>query len=352
MTHEDVTAPPEHTRPPAPTGPATADGPAGFAAALPRLLGVLVGLAAVLTVMLLAFGLPATHSGPHHVPLGVAGPPHATDRLAAELGAARGGEAWDVRRYPDGAALVQAVKSRDVSGGLAVAASGVTVYTATAGGVPGANAVKALAGTVAAKQRSRLTTTDVVPFPADDPTGAGLTAAALPMLIGGLLPAAALARLFPGHASLRIRATGAVLFALLAGTATAAVLSHVFGTVDGAFWATALGLSLGMAALALPLLGLESLFGTAGLGAGAALMVLLGNPLSALGTGPHWLPDGWSTLGQLLPPGAAGSLLRANGFFGGTGAAAPAAVLSVWAVAGLALMCAAGLRGRRGRPAA
>ncbi|SNT20999.1 hypothetical protein SAMN05216276_1028102 [Streptosporangium subroseum] len=30
-------------------------------------------------------------------------------------------------------------------------------------------------------------------------------------------------------------------------------------------------------------------------------MMLIGNPLSGM-TGPYWLPTGWATLGQLLPP--------------------------------------------------
>lgn len=75
--------------------------------------------------------------------------------------------------------------------------------------------------------------------------------------------------------------------------------------------------------------------------------MLLGNPLSGLASGPHWLPGGWATLGQILPPGASGSLLRANAFFDGTGAGAPALVLGCWAVLGLALMVIADRRGPR-----
>ncbi|GAA3290193.1 hypothetical protein GCM10020295_03960 [Streptomyces cinereospinus] len=102
-----------------------------------------------------------------------------------------------------------------------------------------------------------------------------------------------------------------------------------------------------MAALAIPFLGLESLLGYAGFGAGSVVMMFLGNPLSGLASGPYWLPDGWSTLGQLLPPGASGSLLRANAFYDGTGAGGPALVLAVWVLAGLALMCVADRRHRR-----
>lgn len=76
-------------------------------------------------------------------------------------------------------------------------------------------------------------------------------------------------------------------------------------------------------------------------------MMLLGNPLSGLATGPHWLPSGWATLGQLLPPGAAGSLLRTNAFFDGATAGFPALVLTGWIILGVALALIADRRGRR-----
>ncbi|MFI6481569.1 hypothetical protein ACIBH1_26810 [Nonomuraea sp. NPDC050663] len=175
-------------------------------------------------------------------------------------------------------------------------------------------------------------------------------ASALPMIIGGILPAVLLLRLFPGHANLRRRLTGVILFALVAGASVAAVLQYGFGSLHGTYWLTALGLSLGMAALSIPFLALESLFGMAGLGAGAALMMLLGNPLSGM-AGPYWLPSGWATLGQLLPPGASGSLVRANAFFDGTGAGAPALVLAAWVLAGLLVILAADRRTASGAPA-
>lgn len=74
-------------------------------------------------------------------------------------------------------------------------------------------------------------------------------------------------------------------------------------------------------------------------------------PLSGLATGPHWLPPGWAALGQALPPGAFGSLLRANAFFDGTGALVPALTLTAWAALGLALALIADRRGRTSRTA-
>ncbi|WP_211370603.1 hypothetical protein [Nonomuraea turkmeniaca] len=118
------------------------------------------------------------------------------------------------------------------------------------------------------------------------------------------------------------------------------------GSLNGDYWLTALGLSLGMAALSVPFLGLESLLGFAGLGAGAATMMLIGNPLSGM-TGPYWLPAGWATLGQLLPPGASSSLVRAISFFDGTGAGRPALTLAAWTLAGLLLILFADRRAAR-----
>ncbi|MEV8637278.1 hypothetical protein AB0395_37110 [Streptosporangium sp. NPDC051023] len=306
------------------------------------LLGVIVGATVLVVVMLCAFALPSVKGGPHHVPLGLAGPPQATQAIQTRLPR----DAWDVSTYPDSQALQTAIKRREVIGGLAPGADGLTVYTAGAGGQQAAAAITALGAGMAAQQQAKATVQDLVPFPADDPRGVGFTASALPMIISGILPAVLLLRLFPGHANLRRRLAGVILFALVAGAAVAAVLQYGFGSLHGAYWLTALGLSLGMAALSIPFLALESLFGMAGLGAGAAVMMLLGNPLSGM-AGPYWLPSGWATLGQLLPPGASGSLVRANAFFDGTGAGGPALALVAWALAGLLVILIADRRTAR-----
>ncbi|MFJ9034864.1 hypothetical protein ACIRQP_41940 [Streptomyces sp. NPDC102274] len=169
------------------------------------------------------------------------------------------------------------------------------------------------------------------------------------MIFGGIIPAFALTRLFPGRTGLRTRLAGVVLFSLLAGAAVTAFLQYGTGSLSGDYWFTALGLSLGMAALSMTFIGLEAATGLAGLGAGAGVMMLLGNPLSGLGTGPYWLHSGWATVGQLLPPGASGSLLRANAFFDGTGSAAPALILTAWVVLGLALLLLVLVAARRKR---
>ncbi len=329
-----------------PNGETSHAEPSGGRKLVAKLAVVVVGLTAAVTLMLCAFGLPSAAGGPHHAPLGVTGPESAVAAVQKQLS----GDDWEVTAYEDPRALTRAIENRDAVGGLALGEDGVTVYTASAGGQLIGNAVGGLGTALAEQRHVSATVHDVVPFPEDDPRGTGLASAALPMVLGGMLPAIALLQLFPGHANLRTRLTGVVAFALAGGAAVTAVLQFGIGTLDGDYWVTSLGLGLGMAALAIPLLGLESLLGYAGFGAGSVVMMFLGNPLSGLTTGPYWLPDGWSTLGRLLPPGASGSLLRANAFYDGTGAGGPALVLGVWAVAGLALVLAADRR--RGRKTA
>src|SRR5690606_38344962 len=144
------------------------------------------------------------------------------------------------------------------------------------------------------------------------------------LVIAGLLAAVALTRLVRGTAA---RITGTVAFAVTGGLAMAAVLQFWLGSLDGPYHANAGAIALTVAATSLTLLGLESLFGFVGLGVGAVVMMLVSNPLSGAASAPELLPGWYGRLGQLLPPGAGGQLLRSTAFFEGNGAAYPATVL-------------------------
>jgi hypothetical protein len=65
-----------------------------------------------------------------------------------------------------------------------------------------------------------------------------------------------------------------------------------------------------------------------------------------VGSAPELLPKPVGGIGQLMPPGAGGHLLRSTGFFDGAGAGEHVLVLAVWALAGIALLVVAGLRRR------
>jgi hypothetical protein len=160
----------------------------------------------------------------------------------------------------------------------------------------------------------------------------------MPLVMGGLLAAVLLARLVRGTGR---RVAGALAYAATGSLAVTAILQFWLGSLSGAYAANAAAVALTVAATSLTVLGLQSLLGYAGIGIGAVVMMLVGNPLSGMSTAPEMLP-GWSgALGQLLPPGAGGRLLRSTAFFDGNGIARSVTVLVAWMTVG-AVLCLVG----------
>jgi hypothetical protein len=257
-------------------------------------------LTLLLSVLLAAFAWPAANTEPREVPIAIAAPGPVAAQVERGLSAAVGADAFDISRVTDRAAAVAAIEGRDVYGVLVLGPRGAHVLTASAA----SPAVAQILGQVAAQLPPGLAAaprpvTDVVPLPEGDPRGAGLAAGALPLVLGGIAAAAVLALRVQG--TLR-RLIGALGFAVAGGLAMTAILQFWLGSLSGDFWATSAVVALAIGATTAAILGLERLFGRAGLAFGAALMVLLGNPLSGLTSAPELLPSGWGTLGQLLPP--------------------------------------------------
>jgi hypothetical protein len=316
----------------------------------PPVIAVVALLTAVLTVLLIAFAWPATRSKARDVPIGVAGPAAAIAPLGAELKQNVPG-AFELHVYDDRAAAVAAIQDREVYGAIVAGPSGPEMLTASAGSPAVAQILGQLASRITADQPGAkpATVTDVVPLPSDDPRGAGLAAGALPLVLGGILAAVLLTRFVPSGVR---RIAGAGAFAITGGLALTAVLQYWLGAVRGDYWANSGVIALSIAATSITILGLEWLLGAVGLGLGAATMMLLGNPLSGLTSAPEMLPTGWGALGQLLPPGAAGTMLRSVAFFDGAALTKPLLVLCSWLAAGLLLSAFAALRDRPRRPLA
>jgi hypothetical protein len=310
-----------------------------------RATGIVAGLAVVIALVAIAFALPAARSKPHDVPIGAAGPQVASGQVAETLEQHAPG-AFDITYYPGEAALRDAIRNRDVYGGISLGPEGRTLLVAT-GASPAVAQLLGQVGTGIAQHAGvALKTEDVAPPTADDPRGAGLAASALPITLAGLLPAIALVLVLRREVWTRFAAV--VVFAGVAGLTVAALLRFVLGSIDANFWGVACGLTLGVLASGLSMLGLGSLFGRAGLVAGALTALLLGNPLSGLAGAPELLPSGWGTFGQWLPQGANATLLRSTAFFDGAGAATAIAVLSLWVLAGVTLIVIAAVRTGKG----
>jgi hypothetical protein len=299
-----------------------------------QVAGLVLALTAALTVVLVAFAWPPSQLEPRGVPLAVAGPAGSADQLAAVLGGALGADAFDVTAVDSRDAAVAAIEDREVYGAVVVAPAGVEMLVSSAASPVVAQSLTQVGTQLAAASGAPPAVTDVVPLPVDDPRGAVFAAGAFPLVIGGIAVGVALALRVPGRTRRLVAGLGV---STASGLALAAVLQFWFGALEGSYWANAGVYALAIGAMAAAVMGLHRVLGLAGLGLAAATILLLGNPLSAITSAPELLPDGWSELGPLLPPGAAGTALRSTAFFDGAGAGTPLLVLTAWLVVGAVL---------------
>lgn len=205
-----------------------------------------------------------------------------------------------------------------------------------AGGEQGAQAAAQLEQMkVQAEQASAMAvkTTVVVLLSESDSSGTGLTIAAFPLVIGGILGGVLSLNLIKG--TWRRFAT-ATLYAVIGGALTALILSTWFGFIPGdfatlwaAFGATYLATAsfmIGMGALLVP---------SAGLGLSAVVTMFIGNPISGATMPSVFLPGAWGQIGQMMVPGASSTLLRSIAYFPEVATSDQWLVLGSWVAFGL-----------------
>jgi hypothetical protein len=342
---------------------APSDGPRGHGAR--ALWGVIVLVPLLVGLALAAFAWPAARLAPRDVPVGVVAPAAAGAAIEQRLA---GDDAVEVHRFADRAAAEAAIADRDVYGAIVIAPEGTTVLTASAAsplvaqllqqaattGVPAAAPSPATGGGSPAAPSpgvgpptAPVRVVDVVPADPDDPRGAALAASVLPLVLAGM--ASGLLVWLAGG-SWPARWAALVTASALAGLVAAGIAQGWLGVIGGS-WAVNAGVfGLTVLAVGATVAGLAAVAGRAGAALGALLMVLVGNPLSGVSSAPELLPAPAGAIGQLLPPGAGGTLLRSTAFFDGAGAAAPLAVLAAWVLLGPALSWVAALRRPRPSP--
>jgi hypothetical protein len=289
---------------------------------------LLVPLFAALVLTLFAW--PSARLEPRDLPVAVAGSGPAADALVTQVAAQDGH--FDVERVADEAGARAAIEDREVYGAFVAGPDGPEVLVSSA-----ASAMTAqLLSHAAAEQEAPVE--DVVPA---SPRATALGSSVLPLVLAGILTglaASVLAGSVLGRAGLLAGASA------LVGLAGAAIVHSWLDVVEGDWWANAGVLSLTVGAIAATVAGGKALFGAAGAATAGITMMFLGNPFAGVASAPELLPQPVGGLGQLLPPGAGGNLLRSTGFFDGAGGGAPLAVLACWAVAGLGLLALSGLR--------
>jgi hypothetical protein len=175
---------------------------------------------------------------------------------------------------------------------------------------------------------------DVVPAGPDDQRGAGFAAGFLPLLLAAMVAGIILAVLIP---TWKARILGVVAFALLAGLVGAGLLDWL-GLTGGSYLGVAGAIALVALAISATVSGLAAVLGPPGIALGVVIVFLFGNPIAGVAAASELLPEPWGAVGQLLPPGAAVSLVRSAAFFDGAGSVAPLWTLVAWAVLGLGLL--------------
>jgi hypothetical protein len=305
------------------------------AAPLARALGVAVVVVALQAVMVAAFAWPAANLEPRDLPVVVAGPSPAAEAFAARLAQARPG-AFEIATAPDAATADRRLLDREAYGAFLLGPEGLAgVHLASAASPAAAQALTQVAQ--ATGEGRPVPVEDVVPAAAGDPRGAGLAAALLPLILTSLVAGALLAVAVRGRTA---RVLGLLAYAVLAGLAVTAIVQWWLDALPGDYLANAAVVGLVALAMAAAVAGLGALLGAGGVALAALAVFLFGNPLSGLTSAPELLPQPWGAVGQLLPPGAGGTLLRSVAFFDGAGAAVPGWVLGAWAGVGLVLAAA------------
>ncbi|OCC12678.1 hypothetical protein [Streptomyces sp. PTY087I2] len=295
-----------------------------------RAVAVILLVPLMVTLALWAFAWPAARIAPRDLPVGVAGAAPAAEQLEQRFEQREG--AFEVHRYEDEAAARAAIEDRVVYGAVVATPQGPHLLTASAAS-PVVSQLLREAVTASAPEGTQVKVTDVVAAPTGDPRGSALGASVLPLALAGMAAGAVvtLMGLRGARAALTLLAASA-----LVGLAATAVTHSWLGVITGDWWTEAGVLGLTVLAIGSGVAGLAALFGTGGIGLGALLMVLLGNSFSGVTSAPQLLPEPVGMIGQWLPPGAGGSLLRSVAFFDGSAAGGPLLTLSLWSVLGLA----------------
>jgi len=318
-----------------------------------RVLGLAIGLVAVVGVVLLAFLWPSVTAEPRDVPVAVAGPAEQVAQVQAGLDAGAPG-VLDVTGVADRAAAVALVESRDAYGAIVLGPEPEILTASAASPVVAqllgdqAAALQAQVDAAAAAQGApagsapTVVVTDVVPLSPDDARGTTLAAATFPLVLGGLVGGIAVALTVRG-AGRRLAALGT--YAVAGGLVVAGAL-HVLGGLHGAFLADAAAVGLTLLGISGTIVGAAAVLGRPGIAVGPVVFLLFANPLSAAAMPVEMLLAPWGAIGQWFPPGAASTLLRDLSYFPAASTAFPWLVLAGWAVLGVALVLAGRLRDR------
>lgn len=310
-----------------------------------RSAGIGVALAAIVTVIVLAFLWPSFTASPTGIPVAVAGPSAQTTAVEAALRTASPGT-FAFTTVSDRAKAVSLIEKRKTYGAI-VLGTVPEVLTATAANPTIAQSLDGLAPKLqqqrvaaAAAQHipasaiGTVKTTDVVPLLSTDPRGSTIGASSFPMVLGGLLGGSLVAIAIVG---VWRRVAALAVYAVVGSAAITGVLQGWFGGLANSYFVNGGAIALVLLGIGGVILGFVALIGRAGVAVGPVLFLLGANPISAAALPIEFLAKPWGAIGQWFPPGAGATLLRELTYFPKADMTFPWLVLAGWAVLGLLL---------------
>ena len=294
----------------------------------------------IVSLILVIFAWPLVTAAPSSLPVGIVGPAAVTTAVEQAVDSqAPGVFAWT--EFDSADLAVTAISQREIYGAFVLSDTGLEVITASAANVAVAQLLSQVGQQISdATARSYGLTVlspmviDVAPMPETDARGAGLSAAALPLVIAGIV-AALLATVRMRF--YRQRAVFVAKVSFVAGAAIAGILQGL-GILVGNWWLEWLAISIGIAAVGFVLVGLQALFKFPGIIVGILLFFIIGNPISATALPVEFYPGPLGNLGQLLPLGSEISLLRRISFFPDASQLTQWITLLTWTVVGIVLL--------------
>ncbi|WP_022900226.1 membrane protein [Humibacter albus] len=338
-----------------------------------RVILMAVGAAIAVGVVVLAFLWPSVTSSAKDFPLAVTGPAAQVSHIEKAL--SKSGDTFDITTVNSRADAVSGIRDRTYDGAIVLGGDAPEVLTASASSpvttqimsgvqsrlqkqvdsqvIAGINAKiaamrKAAAGAQAGGGAGTIPTvhvklTDVVSLADSDPRGAGMAAAAFPFTIGGLIGGIVISLLVSGTAR---RLTAVSVYAVIVGVIVVSIMQPWLGVLQGSFALNAMAAALAFFATGVFIVGTTSLLGSVGIGVGAVITMLVGNPLSSATAPVQFLPGVWGAVGQWFVPGASATLLRDLSYFPDADSAQSWLALGAWAVCGLLLSLVGHFRNR------
>jgi hypothetical protein len=310
-----------------------------------RSAGIGVGLAGVVTILVMAFLWPSFTASAKGIPVAVAGPSAQTTAVEAALTKASPGT-FAFTTTGDRAGAVKLIDQRKDYGAIVLGTS-PEVLTASAANLTIAQLLGQLAPRLQAERVAAATaqhipvsaigtvkTTDVVPLLSSDPRGSTIGASSFPMVLGGLLGGSLIALTVVG---VWRRVIALAVYAVVGSAAVTGVLQGWFGGLAHAYFINAGAVALVLLGIGGVILGFVAIVGAVGVAIGPVLFLLGANPISAAAVPVEFLAKPWGAIGQWFPPGAGATPLRELTYFPKADLGFPWLVLAGWAVLGLLL---------------